>query len=222
MSDTVQQHVAFELAVVRHGRTAWNADGRFQGHTDVPLDDTGRAQAAGLAALIAEFPIARAVSSDLARARETCEIVLAGRDVPIALDAGWREMRFGPWEGLTWPQIVERFPDVDAANRTVPKFYTPEGGETFDDVCERVRHAVARIAATAADGDRILVATHAGAMHALLRVVLGESEATALGVKFAPATLTRIAFDGSGARLIDLNHTPDAQQMSAGRSPIGE
>ena len=62
------------------------------------------------------------------------------------------------------------------------------------------------------------MATHAGALHALLRVALGESDATALGVKFAPATLTRVAFEGASARVVDLNRSPDAAQMAAGRA----
>jgi broad specificity phosphatase PhoE len=171
--------------------------------------------------LLGEFPLDRAVASDLSRARETAEIVIGTRPIALELDPDWREMRFGVWEGLAWPEIVARDPSLNDAHRTVPKFYTPAGGESFEDICERVARAVERIAERAFDGERILVATHAGALHALLRVVLGESEATALGVKFAPATLTRIAFAPSGARVVDLNRSPDAAQMEAGRALAG-
>ena len=173
--------------------------------------------------LLADLHVDRAVSSDLSRARETAEIVIGSRPIPLSLDPDWREMRFGVWEGLAWPEIVARDPRLDDAHRTVPKFYTPEGGESFDDICERVRRAVGRISQTCAfAGERILVATHAGALHALLRVALGESEATALGVRFSPATLTRIAFEGAHARVIDLNRSPDASQLAAGRARTGE
>ena len=171
--------------------------------------------------MLDSFAIDRAVSSDLSRARETAEIVIGSRPIPLAFDTDWREMRFGAWEGLAWPEIVARYPDVDTAKRTVPKFYTPEGGETFDDVCVRVKRAVDRIVQSAKENERILIATHAGALHALLRVALGESEATALGVKFAPATLTRIVFDFDGARVVDLNRSPNASQMAAGRGVAG-
>ncbi len=207
---------------MRHGRTAWNADGRFQGHTDVPLDETGRIQAAGLGTLLADLRVDRAVSSDLSRARETAEIALAGRSIAIENDADWREMRFGAWEGLAWPEIVERFPEVDAGNHKVPKFYTPDGGETFDDVCARIGRAVDRIATSAGDGERIVVATHAGALHALLRVAMGESEAAALRVKFDPGSLTRIAFDSGAASIIDLNRSPNSSQLAAGRDGASE
>jgi broad specificity phosphatase PhoE len=207
---------------VRHGRTAWNADGRFQGQTDVPLDETGRAQASGLAALLSELPIARAISSDLSRASETARIVIGTRPIALEFDEDWREMKFGAWEGLTWSEIVQRYPEVDRARATVPKFYTPEGGETFDDVCVRVRRAVDHIARSAAPGERVLVATHAGVLHALLRVALGEDEATALGVRFNPGTVTRIAFERDATRIVALNEGPDAAQMSAGRGIAGE
>ncbi len=187
---------------MRHGRTAWNADGRFQGQTDVPLDETGRAQASGLAALLSELPIARAISSDLSRASETARIVIGTRPIALEFDEDWREMKFGAWEGLTWSEIVQRYPEVDRARATVPKFYTPEGGETFDDVCVRVRRAVDHIARSAAPGERVLVATH--------------------GVRFNPGTVTRIAFERDATRIVALNEGPDAAQMSAGRGIAGE
>ena len=155
------------------------------------------------------------------RASETARIVIGSRAVPLVFDSGWREMKFGAWEGLTWGEIVARYPEVDGGSRTVPKFYTPEGGETFDDVCERVRAALTRIEASVVEGERILIATHAGVLHALLRVAIGEDEATALGVRFNPGTLTRISFDSDGARVVDLNHSPDAAQMSAGQGIAG-
>jgi broad specificity phosphatase PhoE len=200
----------FDLAVVRHGRTAWNADGRFQGQADVELDDVGRAQAAALRALLAADRFDRAIASDLARARETAEILLADRDVTLDLDPAWREMRFGAWEGLTWAEIVARTPDLATGAEHTPRLYTPDGGESFDALCARVAGAVATLDARAHEGMRALVVTHAGVLHALLRVALGEDDATALGVRFAHASLTRIAFDPGGARLVELNITAPA------------
>jgi broad specificity phosphatase PhoE len=198
---------AFELVVVRHGRTAWNATGRFQGQTDVPLDDTGREQARGVAALLRGEHFARAIASDLGRARETAEIALAGQPPALEFDERWREMRFGSWEGLVWDEIVARQPDLATKSSTTPRFYTPPGGESFDDLCERIADALADIDARANDGDRVLVATHAGPLHALLRVALGNSEADALGVRFSPASVTRLALAPGSARIVDLNLT---------------
>lgn len=202
------------FAVVRHGRTAWNADGRFQGQTDVPLDDTGRAQARALHDYLASETFDLAVSSDLSRAYETAEIALGTRDVPIERNPAWREMRFGTWEGLAWPEIVARHPQLAADAAAQPKSYTPEDGEAFEDVCRRVAAALLAIDRRVSDGARVLAVTHAGVLHALLRVALGESEATALDVRFAPATITRFALGPRGNRLIDLNRAPGQARTS--------
>jgi len=196
-----------ELVVLRHGRTEWNAGGRFQGHTDIPLDATGRAQARALAALLAADDFEAAYASDLARARETAQLVLDGRSTLLESDPRWREMRFGVWEGLTWTEIVALDPALAERSASAPKFYTPRGGESFEECCTRVAAALAAIRERASDGARVLVATHAGPLHALLRVALGESEATALGVRFSPASITRLAFDGDAVRIVELNRT---------------
>ena len=196
---------AFELVVLRHGRTAWNADGRFQGHTDVALDEVGREGARALERLLAGERFDFAVASDLQRAFDTAAIALGERELTVTPDPRWREMNFGAWEGLAWPQIVAFQPELAVRSSTKPAFYTPAGGESFDALCARVRDALAAIDARVRDGERVLVATHAGPLHALLRIALGEGEAAALGVTFSPASLTRLQFDAHGARLLELN-----------------
>jgi broad specificity phosphatase PhoE len=196
-----------ELICVRHGRTAWNADSRFQGHTDVPLDDEGRAQASALAALLRGTRIDAAASSDLSRAVETGRIVLGDRAVPLRLDSDWREMRFGEWEGLTWSQILAANPQLDPNARTDVKAFTPDGGETFDEVCFRVERAVRRLTDGVPSDGVVLAATHAGPLHALLSVLLGDAERAALRVRFATASITRFRNDGHGWRLARLNQT---------------
>ena len=113
--------------VVRHGRTAWNAAGRFQGQSDVPLDDEGRAQARAVGTMLASDAFDRAFASDLSRASETARIVLGERDVSLVLDERLREMRFGEWEGLVWNEIVERFPETAHRSSTTPRFLHAPG-----------------------------------------------------------------------------------------------
>jgi len=196
-----------QLVVVRHGRTAWNAERRFQGHTDVPLDDEGRAQATALAALLAAETFASAVTSDLARAQETARIVLGARTLPLRIDPDWREMRFGTWEGLTWPEIVAAHPELDAANETAPRVYTPSGGESFDDLCARIDTALARVIRETPDDGSALIATHAGPLHAMLRVLLGGDQADALKVRFLTASVSRFARVDGRWSLAALNQT---------------
>ncbi|HYZ16532.1 MAG TPA: histidine phosphatase family protein [Candidatus Acidoferrum sp.] len=196
-----------ELIVVRHGRTEWNANRRFQGHTDIPLDDEGRAQATALGALLRDERIDLAVSSDLVRAAETARIVLGSREIGLRIDPDWREMRFGTWEGLTWEQIVAANPDLDPGTPSSPKTYSPSGGESFDELCARIARAVERCTAELEDDGVALIGTHAGPLHALLRVLLGEAGAAALSVRFAHGSLTRFRRERGVWTLARLNQT---------------
>jgi uncharacterized phosphatase len=127
------------LLLVRHGETDWNADGRLQGHTDRPLSDYGRRQAA-----------------QLARARETAEIVAERLRLPVVLDPDLREKDWGNWEGLT---STERL-GVELV------------GETTAQHQERMLAALERIAALHPQG-RVLVVTHGGSMRRVQTVALG-------------------------------------------------
>ncbi|HEV3155945.1 MAG TPA: histidine phosphatase family protein [Candidatus Baltobacteraceae bacterium] len=194
-----------ELVVVRHGRTAWNAEGRFQGQTDVPLDEVGLAQARMLAVGLAEEPFDFAVSSDLQRAVETARIALGGRSLELHQDARWREGYFGSWEGRRWEDLVVEQPDRAFSHDPFIRF-SPDG-ETFDQICERVRSAYEEI--REGEARSVLVVTHGGALHAMLRVALGAPAAEAMNIRFASGSLTRFRITKRGARLLDLNRTFD-------------
>ena len=103
------QTVTTLLLVARTGETDWNRDHRWQGHSDTPLNETGRAPQARERSPTAARPADRIYSSDLARARETAEILAARLGVPVVLDERLRERGFGAWEGLTMDEIEERF-----------------------------------------------------------------------------------------------------------------
>jgi broad specificity phosphatase PhoE len=194
-----------DFLCVRHGRTAWNADQRFQGHSDIPLDDEGRAQATALGALLAAERIDVAVASDLQRAAETARIVLGTRALPLRLDPDWREMRFGDWEGLTWPQIVAANPHLDETRATSARAYAPAGGESFAELCARVARAAERIEGELGEDGVALVATHAGPLHALLHVLLSEGKAPT--VRFLTASVTRIRRIDGAWQIASLNQT---------------
>jgi broad specificity phosphatase PhoE len=148
-----------------------------------------------------------AVSSDLQRAAETARIILAGRAVPLRLDADWREMRFGLWEGLSWDEILARTPSLRDVGRTTVRAYEPPEGEDFDQLCVRIARATERVVAELEPHGTALIATHAGPLHALLHNLLGESEAEALNVRFRPASATRFRNDGAGWKLVAVNET---------------
>ena len=211
---------AMELVCVRHGRTAWNVVRRFQGHSDIPLDDEGRAQALDLASYLAteRFDVAR--SSDLSRAWVTAEAISAACGVRAVREPRLREMALGAWEGLTWPEIMERTPGLSHDHEMSPKVYTPEGGETFDAVCARVAPVLAEIAATLPIDGRALVVSHAGVMHALMHVALAPEDASGRGVQFVPACILRLRGDGRAPwTIVSVNETAPPRFVREGCPP---
>jgi probable phosphoglycerate mutase len=170
--------------LARHGETDWNVAGRWQGHTDVPLNATGEAQALALAERLRGERIAALATSDLARARTTAEIVAGALGVPLALaDPDLREQRFGRFEGLTPRECEERYPG-DWARYVADPRTGPPGGESRAALLERVLRAV-QLAAARLPGPPLVV-THGGAIRALLASIPPEPGAAGDG---APARI---------------------------------
>jgi len=136
------------LLLVRHGETDWNAERRWQGHADVPLNDRGREQARVLAEQLTGESIDAIYSSDLSRARDTADIVGVRLGMPVVVDADLREIDVGPIEGMT----AEETGTLDGWH-----------GEPKEAHAERILRAVQRIAERHPD-DRVLVVTHGGSM----------------------------------------------------------
>jgi 2,3-bisphosphoglycerate-dependent phosphoglycerate mutase len=145
------------LLLVRHGETDWNADGRLQGHTDRPLSHFGRRQAQQLAAELEDEELEAIYSSDLARARETAEIVGERLGLPVALDPDLREKDWGNWEGLT------------AVERDRVEFV----GEPTEAHQKRMLEALRRISERHPGDGRVLVVTHGGSMRRVQTAAMG-------------------------------------------------
>jgi broad specificity phosphatase PhoE len=161
-----------ELLLVRHGETDWNRDRRFQGHADPPLNETGRAQAHALAAELAGEGIELVYTSDLVRARETAEIVAARFGADVLPVRELREIDVGEWEGLTWPEIEERYPE--GARSWRERGFGWESGESYEQLGERVVAALRRIAADHPEA-RVLVVGHGGTIRATRAFIEGLS-----------------------------------------------
>lgn len=147
------------ILLARHGETDWNLQRRVQGHSDTPLNETGRAQARALAKTLADATFDAIYSSDLARAEETARIVAESKGLEVTAVPDLRERNFGTWEGLTDKEILERFPDA--------KLGSWGDAETKDEMTRRVLGALEQIATAHPDG-RVLVVTHGGPVRALL------------------------------------------------------
>ena len=164
------------LYLVRHGETEWNRIGRWQGATDIPLSDLGRAQARLLAARLRDRRIAAVYASQLSRALETAQILAAGLGAPApTVDPRLRERGYGAFEGLTREECAERFPRVweqYLADRRV----VPPNAEPQAQVTERITAAMLEIAAAAddrPDAEAILVVSHGGVIRSFVHAVTG-------------------------------------------------
>jgi len=159
--------------VARHGETDWNVAGRWQGHTDVPLNETGRKQARALAGRLRGRGVVGVVTSDLVRAEETGSIVAFALGVPLAyMDPRLRERTFGVFEGLTRVECETLHPD--AWRGWIEERRAPEGGETQETLATRMLAAIARVAGdVATDEGAALVITHGGSVRALLAAATG-------------------------------------------------
>jgi probable phosphoglycerate mutase len=154
--------------LIRHGETDWNLEGRWQGHTDIPLNAIGRAQARRLASRLrtAGVRFNAIYSSDLQRAWETAQIVGAALHLAPQPLPALREIDVGGWSGLTRAAIAARDPEI-VARLESGEDVARGGGERFVDLYTRVVGAVERLAADH-PGQTLALFTHGGPIRALL------------------------------------------------------
>jgi probable phosphoglycerate mutase len=190
------------LIFIRHGETDWNVEGRLQGQRDIPLNDTGRAQARrnGTAIKAAMPDAARFdfVASPLSRSRETMEIVRAAMGLPAegyATDDRLKELTFGAWEGLTDEDLrTEVNPELIAARAKDKWGFLPPGGESYRVLSERVADWLASIVRPT------LAVSHGGVGRVLRRMILDLDPLTAISTPFPQDRV--LVFDGGGERWI--------------------
>lgn len=162
------------LYVFRHGQTDWNADGRIQGHLDIPLNDRGREQARALIEPLRALGIQAILSSDLSRALETAMIVASALRIPVTQDQGIREVHLGKLQGLDREEIqrlygkdfsaqIGRMPisDADIVNL---------GAESGEQVVARISQAIQTFAVKHPGLERIGVASHGGVIRRMIQL----------------------------------------------------
>nr|WSX20274.1 bifunctional RNase H/acid phosphatase [Streptomyces tubercidicus] len=188
------------LVLLRHGETALTPEKRFSGSggTDPELSAAGRRQAeAAATALAARGTIQAVVSSPLRRCRETAEAVAARLGLEVRIEEGLRETDFGAWEGLTFAEVRERFPeDLDAwlgSARVAPT----GGGESFAAVARRVAVARDKLLARYA-GKTVLLVTHVTPVKTLVRLALGAPPESLFRMELSAASLSAVAYFSDG------------------------
>ncbi len=159
------------IVLWRHGRTAWNAERRFQGQTDIELDDEGRAQAQRAAALLIHLQPDRLIASDLSRAFVTAQALAELTGLSIVTDPRLRETYAGEWEGLHRPELLEKYGD-ELAQWASDSYARPGGGETRVEVAHRMVESITDHMAELPAGGTLVVATHGGSARAVIGALL--------------------------------------------------
>ena len=182
------------ICLVRHGETAWNAEGRVQGQTDVPLNAVGTAQAGAVGAALAGERFAAIYSSDLTRVRQTAEPAAQRLGLAVRCDAALRERHYGMFETHTYAEVRERFPEDYARFRKKELDYDFRGGESLRLFNERALGCV-RSLAVRHPGETILVFTHGGVLEMVYRHAnaLGLSAPREFGIPNAAINWVEVA-----------------------------
>lgn len=160
-----------QVYIVRHGETEWNAQGRIQGHSDIPLSDNGRAQAQCVARRLSGIPFSVAYASDLSRTHETAQIILGDTATDLHTTPQLREYSKGVFEGLTVDEYARQYPDQYQASLQNDLDFAPTGGETIRETSIRMARFVDETLQNHQD-ETTLVVGHGGSLRSLIVALL--------------------------------------------------
>jgi 2,3-bisphosphoglycerate-dependent phosphoglycerate mutase len=200
------------IIAVRHGETAWNVDGRVQGHLDIGLNDKGRWQATRAGDALAQEDISTVYTSDLWRAYDTALAIATPHGLPIQTHEGLRERGFGEFEGKTYEEIAALWPDQSIAWRKRVPDFSPQGGESLLMFRARVVPVVQQLAARHM-GEQIVVIAHGGVMDMLYRAATNQDISASRTWELGNAAINRLLWNGEHFSLVgwaDVSHLDDA------------
>lgn len=188
------------LCLVRHGETDWNAAGRLQGSTDIPLNEHGRRQALATAARLADERFDQIYSSDLGRAMDTARASAERLGLPIRPLASLRERDYGHIQGLTHDEALQRYPLLQPRLRAREPHATPPGGESLAVFSQRVQRAFEALAESHA-GASLLIVSHGGVLDIAYRLATGMPLEAPRDFVIGNACINWIVHDGTDWQL---------------------
>ena len=198
---------ATRIIAVRHGETAWNVDTRIQGQTDIDLNETGHWQARRVGEALAGESIDAIYSSDLSRAHQTAQAISSRSEVPVIAEPALRERCFGIFEGKTFDEIHQRWPEQAQSWRTrIPDWAPPQGGESLLALRARVSGAVQSLAARH-PGQQIVLVAHGGVLDSLYRLATGQEVNSPRTWQLPNGAINRLLWTSSGLTLVGWSDT---------------
>jgi phosphoserine phosphatase len=195
------------IILVRHGQTEWNRIERFRGRADIPLNETGLAQAEATGQRIAaEWQPSAIYASPLSRAVKTAEAIANHYDLQIQPHPGLADIDYGEWQGLTPEEARQRWPvEIDAWYHS-PHTVSISGGESLDDLRQRLMETVNELAARHPDETIVLVG-HTVINRVILLGVLGLGNERFWKIKQEPCAINVFETEKDGFNLVSLNDT---------------
>lgn len=195
------------LLLMRHGQTEWNKAMRTQGRTDIPLDETGRMQAAHAAERLKDARLDAVYTSPLLRARQTAEAVAAPHGLPVIPHALLVERDFGVWEGEEFSALNSKYPDGIRLWREDPVAYTPERAETLADVLERATVFLEELRARHGEEETVLVVSHSIPLRLMVAHLIGLAPKHIHSLRMDNAAYTEVLLREKYNTLLVLNDT---------------
>lgn len=186
------------LYIVRHGETEWNKIGRYQGITNVPLNEYGIAQAKACGNALKDVHFDRILSSDLSRALVTAETIRGNRQLEIKTDERLREINFGDWEKLLFTEIEERWPGLIDQMYRRPDIVKVPNGESFQEVQDRAWSAVSDFLNENNEDETILITCHGGTIRTILCKLLDISISHCWNFSQGNTAINRVFYNGMG------------------------
>ena len=212
-ADAAARTPSTRVCLIRHGETAWNAEGRLQGHVDVPLNARGRDQAVQAATSLAQQMganadcIAAIYTSDLSRARETCDCVArAFASVPVVLNSSLRERHLGVLQGVVKSEAGALQPTAWSAFLSRDPHYELDGGESIVQFGKRVGDALELIRSAHA-GRTVVIVSHAGVIEIVHRIATQANLDKHSSVSLPNASISWISHDGAAWKMDTLADT---------------
>lgn len=203
------------IIAVRHGETAWNKDGRIQGHLDIPLNATGLWQAQRLARALADEDISAVYSSDLSRAWQTAEAIAQAQQLAVKAEPRLRERCFGDFQGKSWTEMETDWPEAASAWRRREPAFTPPGGENLLQLQERVLDALVDVCQRHW-GEQIVLVAHGGVMDMLYRTGMNLDLQATRTWTLGNATVNRLLWTPEGLHVVgwsDTSHLSDTSTL---------
>jgi broad specificity phosphatase PhoE len=203
--------------LVRHGQTRWNLENRIQGHSDIPLDDHGKAQARRAAQALASIQAGAIFTSWLARSRQTAEAISAAQphQPELTIQPDLAEIHLGDWEGLTPAAIEANCPGAYSRWKDSPSLVPIPNSEPLDAFKLRVRAAMESVLAAPEPGDCVVV-THGGVIAALLSHLLqADFDHVMRRLRLDNASITAVEFGGRFPHVLWINSTLHLSDLEA-------